>query len=110
VPGGPTNYTVKPGDRLFSIARQFGVSPYAIAQANRIGPPYIIYPSQSLTIPGGGSTGTTPVPGGTTYTVQSGDTVYSIGRKFARSPAAIINANNLVNPNHIFPGQVLTIP
>jgi len=37
IPGASSSYTVKPGDRLFSIGRQFGVNPYEIAQANRIG-------------------------------------------------------------------------
>jgi LysM repeat protein len=104
--GGQTSYTVKPGDRLFSIGRQFGVNPYTIAQVNHIGPPYILYPGQVLTIPAGG----TGVPTGGTYTVQSGDTIYSIGRKLGKSPIAIINANNLISPNRIFPGMVLKIP
>jgi len=50
-----------------------------------------------------------PGPGGT-YTVQRGDTIYSIARKLGKTPSAIINANNLVNANFIFPGQVLRIP
>jgi LysM repeat protein len=103
-----TSYTVQAGDWLYSIARKFGVSPYALAQANGIGAPYTIHPGQVLVIPSGG---TVPVPGpGGTYTVQRGDTIYSIARKLGKTPSAIINANNLVNPNFIFPGQVLRIP
>jgi len=108
---GQTSYTVKPGDRLFSIGRQFGVNPFAIAQANRIGPPYTIYPGQVLVIPSGG-VGPSPTPGAppTTHTVVRGETIYSIARRYGRSAAAIINANHLINPNFIFPGQVLNIP
>jgi LysM repeat protein len=108
---GQTSYTVKPGDRLFSIGRQFGVNPFAIAQANRIGPPYTIYPGQVLVIPAGG-VGPSPTPGAapTTHTVVRGETIYSIARRYGRSAAAIINANHLINPNFIFPGQVLNIP
>jgi len=109
VPGAQTSYTVKPGDRLFSIGRQFGVNPYSIAQANGIGAPYIIHPGQVLVIPAGG-TEPQPGTGATLYTVKPGDTVYSIARKFGKSPTAIINANNLANPNRIVPGQVLRIP
>ncbi len=109
-PGLPTTYTVKPGDRLFSIGRQFGVSPYAIAQANRIYYPYIIYPGQVLTIPAAGPVTPVPGPGPTTYIVRPGDTLFSIARRYGRSVAAVINANNLVNPNLIFPGQVIRIP
>jgi murein DD-endopeptidase MepM/ murein hydrolase activator NlpD len=42
--------------------------------------------------------------------VQPGDTIYKIARKFGVSPAAIIRANNLSNPDKIFPGQTLIIP
>lgn len=109
--GSQTSYTVKPGDRLFSIGRQFSVNPFAIAQANRIGPPYTIYPGQVLVIPAGG-VGPSPTPGAppTTHTVVRGETIYSIARQYGRSAAAIINANHLINPNFIFPGQVLNIP
>jgi len=106
--GGQTTYTVKAGDWLYSIARKFGVGPYALAQVNGIGAPYTIRPGQVLVIPSGG---TVPVPGPAgTYTVQRGDTIYSIARKLGKTPSAIINANNLINPNFIFPGQVLRIP
>lgn len=109
-PGGTTSYTVKPGDRLFSIGRQFGVNPYTIAQANGIYPPYTIYVGQVLTIPGGTPVTVTPGPGPNTYVVQRGDTIFSIARRLGKTPASIINANNLMNPNLIFPGQVLRIP
>ena len=103
-----TSHTVKAGEWLFSIARKYGVSPYSLAQVNGIGAPYTIHPGQVLVIPSGG---TVPVPGaGGTYTVQRGDTIYSIARKLGKTPSAIINANNLVNPNFIFPGQVIKIP
>ncbi len=55
--------------------------------------------------------GPTPVPGtGTRYTVQWGDTLSSIGRKFGVSVQAIVAANGLTNPNFIRVGQVLLIP
>ncbi len=44
------------------------------------------------------------------YTVQSGDTLSAIARKFGVTVAAITAANNIANPNLIKPGQVLTIP
>jgi LysM repeat protein len=106
---GPTTYTVKPGDGLYGIARQFGVNWYAIAQANNLYPPYRIYPGQQLTIPGA-TTPPQPNPSPSQYVVQPGDTIFSIGRKLGKSPIAIINANTLINPNHILPGQVLQIP
>ncbi|MDE3089576.1 MAG: LysM peptidoglycan-binding domain-containing protein [Chloroflexota bacterium] len=46
----------------------------------------------------------------TTYTVQSGDTLFAIARKLGVMVDAIVAANNIANPSLIKPGQVLTIP
>ncbi|MDN5325921.1 MAG: hypothetical protein PWP41_617 [Moorella sp. (in: firmicutes)] len=52
-----------------------------------------------------------PCPGGFHYTVQSGDTMFSIARRFGISLNDLIAANPQVrDPNLIFPGQVLCIP
>ncbi len=100
-------YTVKAGDRLFSIGRQFGVNPYSIAQANNILPPYIIYPGQVLRIPSGG---TTPPPGGRTHTVAPGENLFRISLRYGTTVQALAAANNIANVNLIFVGQVLKIP
>ncbi|MFN8496956.1 MAG: LysM peptidoglycan-binding domain-containing protein [Anaerolineae bacterium] len=44
------------------------------------------------------------------HVVQPGETVSSIARRYNVSPNAIIAANNLPNPNLIYPGQRLIIP
>lgn len=44
------------------------------------------------------------------YTVQPGDTVFRLARRFGVSPQTIISANSLWNPNYIRIGQVLQIP
>jgi LysM repeat protein len=46
----------------------------------------------------------------TTYTVVRGDTLSSIARRFNVTTQALVEANNIVNPNLIYVGQVLTIP
>jgi LysM repeat protein len=46
-----TVYVVRWGDTLSAIARQFGVSPWAIAEANRITNLNRIYTGQRLVIP-----------------------------------------------------------
>jgi len=47
-----TRYTVRQGDTLGSIASRFGSSASAIAQANGLANPNLIYPGMTLTIPG----------------------------------------------------------
>jgi LysM repeat protein len=55
--------------------------------------------------------GATPAPGSSsTYTVQPGDTLSSIAVKFKTTPLALQIANNLANPNAIYPGLVLIVP
>jgi LysM repeat protein len=46
-------HTVKSGETLYRISLQYGVHWLAIAQTNKIAPPYVIYPGQVLAIPGG---------------------------------------------------------
>jgi LysM repeat protein len=46
-------HTVQAGERLFAIGRQYGVSWEAIAQANALADPGLIYAGQVLCIPAG---------------------------------------------------------
>ena len=49
----PTNYTVAWGESIYKIACDFGdVDPMAIANVNRLAPPYSVYPGQLIYIPG----------------------------------------------------------
>ncbi len=44
------------------------------------------------------------------YTVERGDTLGKIARDHNISLSSLVEANNVANPNLIYPGQVLTIP
>jgi len=108
-PTVPVFYLVRPGDTLASIARQFGTTWQAIAQANNIQNPNRIYAGMYLIIP----TGTPQPPPNPTiiqYVVRPGDTLSSIARQFNTTVSAILQFNNIQNPNRIFWGTVLNIP
>lgn len=103
----PTNtgvHIVQPGETLRSIADRYGTTWAALASANNLPNANYIYVGQRLVIPAG------PPPAPRYYTVQQGDGIYAIARRFGVSPQNIILANNLWNANLIYPGQVLIIP
>ena len=53
---------------------------------------------------------TAPEAAQNTYTVQSGDNLSKIGKKYGVSYMAIAEANGIENPDLIHPGQELIIP
>lgn len=98
-------YTVQPGDTLSGIAAKLGVAQSQITGFHS-GNPNLIYPGEVLTIGGAAA----PIQSaGTTYTVQSGDTLSGIAAKFGTTYQAIAAKNGIANPNLIYPGQVLHI-
>lgn len=108
-------YTVQPGDSMFSIAQRFGVSLNALIAANpHISNPALIFPGDVLCVPGtqGGRVPTSCPPGfQCRYTVQPGDSMFSIAQAFGVPLNALIAANpHISNPNLIFPGDVLCVP
>lgn len=90
------SYTVQSGDTLSGIANRFGTSYHAIARANGISNPNLIYPGQTLSIPGGtsgaGGSGGVSGPSGSTSGGGSGN-VLEIARKYLGQNASSLKAN-----------------
>jgi LysM repeat protein len=107
-------HVVRSGETLASIARTYGVSASALARANGISNPDLIWVGQRLAIPGrtGGAAtgGSAPKPAARAYTVKAGDTLNAIAQRYGVSAASIAAANGLSNPNNIRVGMVLRIP
>jgi LysM repeat protein len=106
--GGQTiTHTVQPGENLYRIALKYGTTPEAIAAANHIVNPNIIYPGRKLTIYSGQK-----VPGsGTRYhMVQPGESLWSIALKYGTTPWKIAALNGISNIHYIYAGQTLRIP
>jgi LysM repeat protein len=99
---------VQRGENLFRIALRYGTTVQAIASANGIANPALIYVGQRLTIP---SSGAQPPPaGGTTYVVQRGDNLFRIALRYNLSYLYLAQYNGIANPARIYVGQVLRIP
>jgi LysM repeat protein len=115
----PATHTVQPGENLYRIGLQYGLSWVTLARYNNIYNPNYVYAGQVLQIPGGGNTPppqpdpVPPVenpPNYVNYTVKPGDTLGKISRAFGVHPEVIAEVNGIVNPNLIYAGQVLKIP
>ena len=92
-------YTVKPGDTLYSIARKFGTSVLEIKKINNLTSDFLSVNDQ-LKIPKNESI--------ETYTVKQGDTLYSIARENNTTVNTLIRINNLTS-TVLSIGQVLRI-
>jgi LysM repeat protein len=107
---GRVTHTVQRGENLFRIALRYGTTVQAVASANGIANPALIYVGQVLTIPSPGSQPSPPAPGGTTYVVQRGDNLFRIALRYNMSYVHLAQYNGIANPARIYVGQVLRIP
>jgi LysM repeat protein len=115
-PSGATVQSVEPSTTLRELAGRFRAEPAMLAAYNGMEPALIDDPvgREIIVVPGVQSRSATGSP--TTsddqrrYTVEAGDSLLSIAEQFGVEPTAIVEANELDDPDVIQIGQVLTIP
>lgn len=108
-PPGTTSYTIKAGDTFYRLAQRFNTTVAAMISANptvnpdqlRIGQ-VICLPARQPAFP--------PCPEGNYYTIQAGDSLFAIARRFNVSLDDLLEANPLVDPNRLQIGQIICIP
>ena len=105
-------HRVRSGDRLSTLARTYGVSVRALAEANRLEAPYVIYVGQLLRIPGHTTSAPEPVLAtlGDRYVVQRGDTLSGIARRIDVPMVQLAAANQIASPYQLYAGQKLRLP
>jgi len=106
---GSIIYTVQRGNTLSQIANIYGVTVSHIVEINNIANPNLIYPGQKLRITESTNTNLNPVNQNNFYTVQRGDTLSGIARRFGVSTQYLVRLNGISNPNLIYPGQMLKV-
>lgn len=129
----PFQFIVKRGSKLFKTNMKVSLESYSIKEDASKGPditvsvelkqyrdfatktvtlPPITRPAASATVQANRETSNAPTA--QTYTVQKGDTLWAIAKKYYGNGAQytkIVAANSSIkNPNLIYPGQVFTIP
>lgn len=107
-------YTVKAGDSIERIANNHGTSPASLAKLNGLKSNAIIHPGQKLKVPGKSTVASAastspPVAKSQSHTVQTGETFYSISRKYGVSVDKLIAANPNVNHRAMRVGQTIRI-
>ncbi len=101
-----TTYMVKSGDTLYGIARQFNLTVNQLKQLNNISSD-TIFVGQTLRVVTGTQT-QTPQTQTQQYTVQSGDSLFAIAKKYNMTVTQLKSINNL-SSDTIFVGQVLKV-
>jgi len=95
-------HRIEPGDTLGALAARFGTSVAALARANGIANPDLIYAGNRLEVPGAAAAA---------YTVQPGDTLSGLAARFSTSVGALMAANPQVRDSDlIHVGERLRLP
>ncbi|HJB96200.1 MAG TPA: LysM peptidoglycan-binding domain-containing protein [Candidatus Mediterraneibacter intestinigallinarum] len=99
-------YVIQPGDTLSGIARRYGTTVTALTQLNKLSDPDKIYAGNTLKVPENG----TGVDSSTQYyTIQPGDTLSEIARRFGTTVSALTRLNGISDPDKIYAGNRIRI-
>ncbi|MFT9274117.1 MAG: LysM peptidoglycan-binding domain-containing protein [Liquorilactobacillus nagelii] len=115
-----SSVTVKSGDSLWAIAQKYGTTVAELQKLNGLNGNTLITPGQSLKV-SGTAPAATPAPAKAatttpqvtvsanhvTYTVKSGDSLYTIAQEYGVSVDSLRSANKLGSV--LVPGQTLTV-
>lgn len=102
-------WVVRAGDTLSRIASAWNVTVSAVAAANGIANPDLIYVGQVIHRPGTGGAAPTPQPG-TRYQIRPGDTLSGIAQRHGTTVAVLVALNHISNPNRIYAGNWIYLP
>lgn len=88
-------YTIKKGDSLYGIAREYNINPDLLALLNGLNSEDYIYPNQEILIPKSNYS---------YYVTKEGDTLDIVTSKFNVSHKEFLDNNDII---YLLPGQLL---
>ncbi len=88
-------YTIKKGDTLYGIAREYNINPDLLAILNGLNSEDYIYPNQEILIPKSNYS---------YYVTKGGDTIDIVSNKFNQSNRDLLDSNETI---YLLPGQLL---
>lgn len=122
---GETTYTVASGDSAYTIAEAFGMTVSDFYTLNGMTEASVLHPNQVVKVKSAtnntnttnNTNATTTRPETTTntntsvgnYTIQSGDSIYSIALKYQMSMSEFKQLNGLTDDSLLLPGQVVKV-
>jgi membrane-bound lytic murein transglycosylase D len=116
---GWIKHTIRTGETIGTVAARYGVSAYAIMEANNLRRGSKIYAGKQLIVPvplgregAGQSDGQSReyAAKNSIYQVRSGDTIWDIARAFGTTVDALRRTNYIEAGSRIYVGQRLKIP
>jgi membrane-bound lytic murein transglycosylase D len=102
-------HRVRSGESLSVIARRYRVSVQDLQRWNNIGDPRTLRAGKTIVVFSSPAPASSRTGGSFKYTVQRGDSLWSIARKHKVRVADLRNWNDLSSGNVIQPGQNITI-
>ncbi len=109
-PAGTTAYVIVAGDTLYSLAIRFNTTVDELLRANPGINPNALFIGQVICVPVVTPPPTTCPTGFTTYTIKSGDTLYSLAIRYNTTVNVLLQANPGIYPNNLRVGQIICIP
>lgn len=102
----PRTHVVQAGETLDDLAIRYNTTIEALVATNELAAPSNLFVGQVITLPAIGGAANFP----RTYTIEIGDTLRTIGDQYGVTWQQIAAYNNIVNPNYVQAGAVITIP
>jgi murein DD-endopeptidase MepM/ murein hydrolase activator NlpD len=102
--------TLKKGETVHTLAKRYGVTTAAILRENNFADANRVRPGTRIVIPAHTQSAQMSPAHGSTHVVASGETLYSLSRRYHISHTQLAQANGLNSSTPLRVGQRLTIP